>query len=50
MKPLKKRISVTLDEEIIEKIKISAKDSYRSFSGYINWVLRKHLAEENKQQ
>ena len=44
MKPLKKSISLTLDEDIIEKVRVLAEDSDRSFSQYVNLVLRKHLA------
>lgn len=44
MKPLKKSISLTLDEDIIEKVRVLAEDSDRSFSQYVNLLLRKHLA------
>ncbi len=43
MKPLKIKVSITLDEEIVTKIKKLAEDDDRSFSQYINYVLRKHL-------
>ena len=43
MKPLKKSISLTLDEDIIEKIKILAEESDRSVSQYVNLVLKEHL-------
>ena len=39
MKPLKQRVSITLDYDVIEKIK---KDD-RSFSQYINLIVRKYL-------
>lgn len=45
MKSLKKKVSITLDEEVIEKIKIQAEKSDRSFSQYINIVLKKHLSK-----
>lgn len=49
MKPLKKSISLTLDEDIIEKIKALAEDSDRSVSQYVNLVLKEHLKKnENK--
>ena len=47
MKPLKKKVSITLDEDIILKIKTVSENDDRSFSQYINLVLREHL--ENKQ-
>ena len=40
MKPLKNRYSITLDEDIAEKIKRLAEEDDRSFSQYINMVLR----------
>ena len=46
MKPLKQRVSVTLDPDITEKIKILAEDNDRSFSQYINLILREHVKAE----
>lgn len=43
MKPLKNKVSITLDEDIIEHIKQLAEDDDRSFSQYINMVLKEHL-------
>ncbi len=43
MKPLKNRYSITLDEDIAEKIKQLAEEDDRSFSQYINMVLRDWL-------
>lgn len=50
MKPLKSKVSITLDEDIIEKIKELAEKDDRSFSQYINMVLKEHLNSktENK--
>lgn len=49
MKPLKKKVSITLDEDIIEKIKIYADETDRSFSQYINILLKKHIeVKENR--
>lgn len=48
MKPLKEKVSITLDGDVIEKIKDLAEDDDRSFSQYINMVLRKHIAEVAK--
>ena len=50
-KPLKQHISISLDQEVIEKIKIRAEESDRSFSQYVNILLKKHIeAKENKQK
>jgi len=43
MKPLKLKVSVTLDGDIIEKMKILAEEDDRSFSQYINLILKAHL-------
>lgn len=43
MKPLKMKISITLDGPICEKIKKLAEYDDRSISSYINLVLRQHL-------
>jgi len=48
MKPLKNRFSITLDEDIAEKIKELAEEDDRSFSQYINMVLREWLKERYK--
>lgn len=44
-KPYKVKVSVSLDEDVIEKCKCLAEDDDRSFSQYINLVLRKWLKE-----
>lgn len=49
MKPLKVKISITLDANVVEKIKQLAEEDERSLSQYINMVLRNHL-EETKEQ
>lgn len=43
MKPLKVKVSITLDEEIVSKIKKLSDLDDRSFSQYINFVLRNHI-------
>jgi len=48
MRPLKAKVSITLDEEIIKKVKRLAELDDRSFSQYINVVLSKHLLEKTK--
>ena len=45
MKPLKNRVSLTLDEDIIEKIKQLAENDDRSFSQYVNMVLKEQLSK-----
>ena len=45
MKPLKERISITIDGDVLKKIKDKAEYDGRSLSQYINLVLKRHLAE-----
>lgn len=49
MKPLKEKISITIDWDVLEKIKEMAENDDRSLSQYINIVLKNHIkGEENK--
>ncbi len=43
MKPLKSKVSITLDSDLIEKIKQLAEQDDRSFSQYINMILKEQL-------
>lgn len=43
MKPLKEKISITIDSDILAKIKIEAENDDRSLSQYINLLLKEHL-------
>ena len=43
MKPLKEKISITIDSDILEKLREYAENDDRSLSQYINLVLKKHL-------
>lgn len=40
MKPLKNKVSITLDEDVIKEIKRLAEEDDRNFSQYINLVLK----------
>ena len=44
MKPKKDKVSITLDSDLIKRIKELAENDDRSFSQYINMVLREHVA------
>ena len=50
MKPLKSKVSITLDSDVIEQIKQLAERDDRSFSQYINMILREHLNSEDKKK
>ena len=41
-KPLKVKVSITLDEDVIHQIRALAETDDRNFSQYINLVLKKH--------
>lgn len=45
MRPKKDKASITLDSDLIERIKELAENDDRSFSQYINMVLRDHVAK-----
>lgn len=46
VKPLKKNISLSLDEDIIEQIRDLAEKRDRSVSQYVNLVLKAYLKKE----
>lgn len=46
MKPLKEKISITIDSDILETLRILAEDDDRSLSQYINIVLKAHITEK----
>lgn len=49
LKPLKEKISITIDADILEKIKYEAECDDRSLSQYINLILKKYIkSKENK--
>jgi len=45
MRPLKEKISITVDSDIVKKIKELAESDDRSFSQYINMVLKEHISK-----
>ena len=45
---MKKKVSVTLDEDIIEKLRELAEENDRSLSQYVNLLLKQHLAQTAK--
>ena len=46
MKPLKEKVSITLDEDFVQKIRELAENDERSFSQYINMVLKNHIKRQ----
>lgn len=43
MKPLKEKISITIDNDILMKLKERAELDDRSLSQYINVILKQHI-------
>ena len=43
LKPLKEKISITIDSDILAKLKERAEYDDRSLSQYINLVLKQHI-------
>ena len=48
MKPLKERISITIDSDLLETLRRIADEDCRPLSQYINLVLKRHLEKEEK--
>lgn len=47
MKPLKTKVSITLDADLVEQIKQLAEQDDRSFSQYINFILKDHVKKSS---
>lgn len=45
MKPLKEKISITIDADLLKDLKAEAEKDERSLSQYINLALRKYIKE-----
>ncbi len=48
MKPLKERISITIDSDLLEKLREKAEYDCRPLSQYINLILRRFVENEEK--
>lgn len=48
MKPLKTKVSITLDTDLVDQLKKMAETDDRSFSQYINLILKKHVVQNSK--
>lgn len=46
MKPLKEKVSITLDSDIVKVIKEMAEKDDRSFSQFVNKVLKEFIARK----
>ena len=43
LKPLKKKISITLDEDLVDQLRIFAEENDRSLSQFINLILKNYV-------
>ena len=50
MKPLKNKVSITHDSDVIEQLKLLAEQDDRSFSQYINMILKEYLSQQDKKK
>lgn len=49
MRPLKEKLSITLDSDLVEKLRRYSEEDDRSLSQYINVVLKRHVEALEKQ-
>ena len=49
MKPLKSKVSITLYSDMITQLKELAENDDRSFSQFINMILKEYLNQKNKE-
>lgn len=47
MKPLKEKISITIDSDLLETLRMLAEKDDRSLSQYINIILKSYVNKEN---
>lgn len=50
MRPLKTKVSITLDDDLLPMITRLAEEEERSLSQYINLVLKSHIKTKEKKQ
>ena len=48
MRPLKGKVSITLDSDVIQIIRDYAEEDDRSFSQYINMVLKEYINRQDR--
>lgn len=48
MKPLKTKVSITLDEDVVETVRNMSEKDDRSFSQYINLILKEHIKSSSQ--
>ena len=49
-KPYRRKVSITLDQSVVEAVRCLAEADDRNFSQYINRVLRQHIEWQRKKE
>ena len=50
MKPLKEKISITIDSDLLKLVREEAENDDRSVSQFINLVLKKYITEKRQKE
>ena len=50
MRPLKEKVSISLDKDMVDQLKNLAEKNNRSFSQYINFVLRNDITDKSAEK
>ena len=50
MRPLKEKISITIDSDLLEKLREKADEDCRPLSQYINLILRRYMEQKEKEK
>ncbi len=48
MKPLKEKISITIDSDLLKELKVQAEKDDRSLSQFINLILRRFIESDKE--
>ena len=48
MRPLKEKISITIDNDVLQKLRLEAEKDDRSLSQFINIILKDYLKQLNR--
>ena len=50
VRPLKEKISITIDSDLLELVRVEAENDDRSVSQFINLVLKKYIVEKRQRE
>ena len=50
MKPLKEKISITIDQDVLKELRYKAECDDRSLSQFINLILKEYIQKDNKEK